>query len=133
MPKEDYLRLADSIDTIVHCAASTKFNLPLLESREINVQGTANVVELARRSPCLRKLLHVSTAYIAGRKPGPLHEAAMTEPHGWFNSYEQSKFEAEQIVLDQASDIPVVIARISTIVGNSSTGRISQFNYFHQL
>lgn len=30
-------------------------------------------------------------------------------------------------------DVPWVIVRLSTVVGNSRTGHISQFNYFHQL
>jgi nucleoside-diphosphate-sugar epimerase len=52
---------------------------------------------------------------------------------GWFSPYEQSKFEAEQLVLQQQNDVPWVIARLSTLVGNSRTGHIAQFNYFHQL
>ncbi len=57
----------------------------------------------------------------------------MTEPDGWFNSYEQSKFEAEQWICDRVTGVPWVIVRLSTVVGNSYTGHISQFNYFHQL
>lgn len=133
MSEAVYSRLAESIDTIVHCAACTKFTLPLAASRQVNVQGTRNIVELARRCTGLKLLLHVSSTYIAGRKAGPVRETPMNEPDGWFNSYEQSKFEAEQLICDEASDIPWVIARLSTIVGNSSTGHISQFNYFHQL
>ena len=133
MPPEVYLRLSESIDTIVHCAACTKFTLPLVVSRQVNVQGTANILELARRCTRLKMLLHVSSTYIAGRKAGTLREMPMKEPDGWFNSYEQSKFEAEQLICDQATGIPWVIARLSTIVGNSCTGHISQFNYFHQL
>lgn len=83
-----FSRLSESIDTIVHCAASTKFNLPLSVSREVNVQGTANIVELARRCTQLKMLLHVSSTYVAGRKAGPLQESPMIGPDGWFNSYD---------------------------------------------
>lgn len=133
VPEDLYSRLSESIDTIVHCAASTKFTLPLAVSRQINLQGTANILELARHCRQLKMLLHVSSTYIAGRKAGPLRETPMTEPDGWFNPYEQSKFEAEQLIYDHAIGIPWVIVRLSVIVGNSCTGHVSQFNYFHQL
>ncbi len=70
IPERLYSRLSESIDTIVHCAASTKFNLPLFAAREVNVQGTVNIVELARRCTQLKMLLHVSSTYVAGRKAG---------------------------------------------------------------
>ena len=128
-----YACLCRSVGTIVHCAASTKFTLPLPESRAVNVTGTANIVELARRSSHLKMLLHVSTTYIAGRKTGPLPEAPMTEPAGRVSPYEQSKFEAEQFLCDHAADIPWAIVRLSTVIGNSQTGHVSRPNYFHQL
>jgi nucleoside-diphosphate-sugar epimerase len=133
MREDVYAHMAESIDTIVHCAACTKFTLPLVASRQVNVQGTSNIVELARRCTRLKLLLHVSSTYVAGRKAGPVGETPMTEPDGWFNPYEQSKFEAEQVICDHAIAVPWMIVRLSTIVGNSITGHISQFNYFHQL
>ncbi len=131
LAKDLYAQLCASVGTIVHCAASTKFTLPLEESRKANVQGTENVLELAHRSKGLERLLHISTVYIAGRKSGPLAETEFIYPEGWFSPYEQSKFEAEKVFWK--SGLPWVIARLSTIVGNSRTGKISQFNYFHQL
>jgi nucleoside-diphosphate-sugar epimerase len=128
-----YSKLCESIETIVHCAASTKFTVPLEDSRKVNVQGTRNILQLARRTRRLKLLLHVSTVYIAGRRSGPVRETEFTHPDGWFSPYEQSKFEAEKLIHENGRDIPWIIARLSTIVGNSLTGTISQFNYFHQL
>ena len=39
--------LRKNVDEIFHCAASTKFNLPLTEIRKINVNGTKNILDLA--------------------------------------------------------------------------------------
>ena len=133
MPAEVYRQLCRGIGTVVHCAASTRFALPLHESRRINVEGTANIMALARRAPHLRSFLHISSTFIAGRKRGELRETPLRESAGWFTSYEQSKFEAEQLILEQGSDLPWAIARLSTLVGHSQTGHIAQFNYFHQL
>jgi len=133
MPAEVYGQLCRRTGTIVHCAASTHFALPLDESRRINVEGTANVMAFARHAPRLRSFLHISSTFIAGRNRGELRETPLRESAGWFSPYEQSKFEAEQLILEKGSDLPWAIARLSTLVGNSQTGDIAQFNYFHQL
>jgi long-chain acyl-CoA synthetase len=103
-----YAQLCASVATIVHCAASTKFTLPLDESRKTNVHGTENLLQFARRAKSLKLLLHVSTVYIAGRKSGPLCEAELRHPDGWFSPYEQSKFEAEKLIFE--SGLPWAIA-----------------------
>lgn len=133
LTKDLYSQLCNSVGTIVHCAASTKFTLPLAASRKVNVQGTENILELGRRVTKLKLLLHISTVFVAGRRSGPLREAPLEHSDGWFSPYEQSKFEAERSIRENGSGLPWVIARPSTIIGNSVTGRISQFNYFHQL
>ncbi|HEY1212066.1 MAG TPA: SDR family oxidoreductase [Bryobacteraceae bacterium] len=133
LPKSIYMQLCESVGTIIHCAASTKFTLPLAASRNVNLRGTANVLELARQTKRLQTLLHISTTYVAGRRSGALHEAELANPEGWFSAYEQSKFEAEKLIFETGGDLPWIIARPSTIVGNSLTGKVSQSNYFHQL
>ena len=133
MPEDTYKRMCGSVGVVVHCAASTHLARPLHESRRVNVEGTENVLAFARRARNLKLFLHISSTYVAGRRPGELHEAPLREPAGWFSPYEQSKFEAEQLIFEKANDLPWTIVRLSTLVGNSRTGHISQFNYFHQL
>lgn len=133
LPTSLYMQLCESVGTIIHCAASTKFTLPLAASRNVNLRGTAHVLELARQTKRLQTFLHISTTYVAGRRSGALHEAELAGPEGWFSAYEQSKFEAEKLIFETGGDLPWIIARPSTIVGNSLTGKISQLNYFHQL
>src|ERR671919_645402 len=59
-------RLASEVTTVLHCAASVSFDLPLQDSRRINVDGTRHVLELAERCPQLERLSYISTAYVAG-------------------------------------------------------------------
>lgn len=47
------------------------------------------------------------------------------------NTYQQSKYEAEQVVL--ASGLPAAVFRLSSILGDSRTGEIRRFTYVHQL
>jgi thioester reductase-like protein len=121
--------LAEQVETVVHCAASVSFALPLEEARRINVEGTRGVLELAARAPGLKQVVHVSTAYVAGQRDGRAfeHEGDVgQEPR---NTYEQTKLEAEALVL--ASGLPVAILRPSIVVGDSRTGWTPAFNVIY--
>ena len=41
-------RLRREVGTVLHCAASVSFDLPLPESRRVNVEGTRHVLDFAR-------------------------------------------------------------------------------------
>ena len=118
---------------IVHCAADTRFGLPLEQSRAANTRGTANLLKVARGCKRLEKFAHVSTAYVAGRTTGHIPEEPLRGHAGFVNTYQQSKYEAEQLVLEAMGEIPISIYRLSTIVGDSKSGRVRQYNYFHQV
>ena len=86
----------------------------------------------------LRRLVHVSTAYVSGRHAGEFGERDLDVGQEFRNSYERSKNEAEQL-LGEAADLPLVIARPSIVVGHiaaaagrrrstSSTGRCARSN-----
>jgi long-chain acyl-CoA synthetase len=119
-----------TVDTIVHAAADTVFSRPLETSRRVNLTGTANVVDLAEGCSHVERIVHVSTAFVAGRLTGDIHERMCDASAGFVNSYEQSKWEAEQVV--RASSRPWIIVRPSTIVCDEAGGRVSQFNAVHR-
>jgi len=126
-------RLEAEVTMIVHCAAETRFGLGLEQVRAVNVGGTRNLLGLARRCRRLEKFVHLSTVYVAGRRTGVIPEAPAEGGHGFFNTYQQSKLEAEEAVLEARSEVPAAIFRFSSIIGDSRTGRVRQFNYVHQL
>lgn len=121
--------LAGEFDTVVHCAASVSFALPLEEARRINVGGTREVLELAARAPELQQLVHVSTAYVAGDRTGRAFEHEGDVGQASRNTYEQTKLEAEELVL--ASGLPAAILRPSIVVGDSRTGWTPAFNVIY--
>ena len=130
---EDRVRLIDSVDRIVHCAASISFELPLTEAREINVEGVARMIELAREIAAggsLRRFVHVSTAYVSGRHSGEFAEEDLDVGQEFRNTYERSKNEAEQL-LAGASDLPLAIARPSIVVGDQASGWTPVFNVLY--
>ena len=100
-------QLAQRVTDIVHCAASVSFSLPLPQSREINVEGTRRMLEFAelcRDRGGLTRYAHISTAYVAGTHRGEFREEQLDVGQGFRNPYEQSKFEAEQLVQAPAAN-----------------------------
>ena len=123
--------LAASITDIVHCAAETTFNRPLAEARATNVDGTRAVLEFARTCPRLQRMACFSTVYVAGRMTGCFGEGDLGGADGFVNSYEQSKAEMEVLVREAMPSLPVSLYRLSTIIGNSTTGEVTGFNAVH--
>ncbi len=129
--QEEYDRLAEKVTHIIHSAADLRLDGPIDELRRINVQGTAEVIGLARRAHAhhgLQRFAHVSTAYVAGRRTGPVSEEELSDADGFSNTYEQTKFEGERLVRAAGGGLPVSIFRPGMIVGDSRTGEIATFN-----
>ena len=97
------------------------------------MEGTRRLLEFAAQCPKLEKFGHVSTLYIAGKRPGTIVERELKHDFGYFNAYEQSKHEAEQLIFGWMQRLPISIYRLSAIIGHSLTGEITQKNFFHSL
>jgi thioester reductase-like protein len=124
-------RLRREVGTVLHCAASVSFEMPLEESRSVNVEGTRRVLDFARSCRRLERLSYVSTAYVAG-EPGRLfREDELDVGQRFRNPYERSKFEAELALRSEGADLPLQILRPSIVVGDSTTGRTSAFNVLY--
>ena len=125
--------LAEEVGAVLHCAASISFDLPLEEARQINVEGTREVIGFAREAKALGRLerfLHVSTAYVAGAYPGTFRERQLVAGQEFRNTYEQTKCEAEQIVA-AADDLSPAVARPSIVMGESDSGWTPAFNVLY--
>ncbi|MBV9336318.1 MAG: SDR family oxidoreductase [Solirubrobacterales bacterium] len=126
-------RLAAETETIVHGAASVSFGLPLNEARAINLEGTRRMLELAARGRelgVLEHYAHISTAYVAGTHAGLFSERDFDLGQRFHNSYEQSKFEAEQLVRSWP-EVPFTILRPSIVVGDRNSGWTAAFNVLY--
>jgi long-chain acyl-CoA synthetase len=65
--------LRGTIDVVVNVAGVVDFNPPLDEALDANAFGAQNLVELARALGQV-PILHTSTCYVAGTRPGPIFE-----------------------------------------------------------
>jgi thioester reductase-like protein len=125
--------IAEEIGSLLHCAASISFDLPLEEARLINVEGTREVIGFAREAKALGRLerfVHVSTAYVSGRHPGVFRERQLDAGQAFRNTYEQTKWEAEHALV-AADDLAPAVARPSIVMGDSRTGWTPAFNVLY--
>jgi long-chain acyl-CoA synthetase len=126
-------RLRDSVDVVLHAAATTSFTEPLESARAANVVATLNVLAFAERAPRLARLAHVSTAFVAGRRTGRVLESELEHDCGFQNTYQQSKHEAEQL-LRRYGHVPIVVFRPSIVLdGPGSLQRRSAFRFAYEL
>jgi len=126
-------RLVREVDRVVHCAASVQFETPLDKARSVNVGGTCNVLRFAvdaQASGPLRRVDHFSTSYVAGRAQRLMMEDELA-PTSFTNTYEQTKWESEQLVREHQRDLPITIFRPSIVVGDSKTGYTSNFRVLY--
>jgi len=73
-------QLKGKVDIVVNLAGVVDFDPPVNESFEPNVYGTQHLIELTRLLDA--RLVHVSTAYVAGKKNGRISEDERIE--GYF-------------------------------------------------
>jgi thioester reductase-like protein len=121
-------RLSREVSGTIHLAADIVFSRPLHHARATNLEGTRNLLELS--AGWAGPLTFVSTAFVAGRRTGRILEVESPPEAGWVNAYEQSKWEAEQVV--RQSGRGALILRSSTVVCDSEGGEVSQLNAVHR-
>ncbi len=134
MEENEYEKLFKKINHIIHTAADWKLTSSLEELEKVNVQGTQNMLKLARlahEDHILSRFSYISTAYVAGGKKGTVSEDSLTDKYGFLSDYEKTKFESEVEV--KKSGFNVSIFRPSMIVGDSSNGYIKTFNTVYVL
>jgi nucleoside-diphosphate-sugar epimerase len=123
--------LAQVATTIIHGAAETSFSSELSTARMTNVGGTENVLRFASDCPRLKAFCHLSTVYVCGKRTGTIREEDLEHNSGFVNAYEQSKYEAEQLVVSEAHRLPTTIVRLSTILGRSVDGAVTRSGAIH--
>jgi thioester reductase-like protein len=112
-------RLRRSVDTVIHCAGDTAFAPERLEPYEAaHVGGPRRLLEGLAAGP-LRRWVHVSTAYVCGRRGGLIRESDGDVGQAFHNVYERVKLASEAALHDAGTraGVEVVIARPGIVVG----------------
>jgi thioester reductase-like protein len=132
LERDSYDRLIHTTDSVIHCAAS--LNRKSEKScLNVNLRGTLEVVQLARRSHHyhgLRRFSNVSTVAVAGRR----HNEVVTEDRSieWdrsdYDPYARTKKFCEHMVRELLPEVPLTIFRPSIVLGDSRYPQTTQFD-----
>lgn len=118
LDKESIKKAMEGISRVYHMAAYARlWAKDPYTYQAINVEGTRNVLDAAV-SAGIQKMVHTSTAGVVGPSvENPMNEN-MTKNAGFFNLYEKTKSEAEQLSIEYAAKgLPVTIVNPSRVYG----------------
>lgn len=130
LTKEDYKRLGETVDTVIHSAAMVKYFGPYDQIRQINVEGTQKVIDFCKCFNCF--LGHVSTVSITGNYLVDQDVTGLFTERDFYigqnykgNIYVRSKFEGENRVLRAIREdkLSAVIFRMGNLTGRHSDGK----------
>ncbi|MDC7683730.1 SDR family oxidoreductase [Asticcacaulis sp. BYS171W] len=127
----DRQALQAEITTIIHAAAHIRFDAPYPVAHATNVAGTQSILDFAKGCADLKRFCQVSTLFVVGQRSGVVPPGGGPEGAAFNNSYEETKYEAEALVL--ASGLPVEIVRLSLMPGRQSDGYIHHYLEAHML
>ncbi|XP_041986244.1 putative fatty acyl-CoA reductase CG5065 [Aricia agestis] len=134
----DLEKITNEASIIIHLAATLSFNEPLQQAMSYNVNGTGDVLRIAKKLKNIEALVHVSTAYcVADEENNDVEETVYKVPNvksvianinntlekckdgnidsdllgGATNTYVFSKHLAESLVAEESENLPVAIVR----------------------
>ena len=119
---------------LIHVAGDTRFKPADVEAqRRVNVDAPVQLVSAFKGK--VSRLIHVSTAYVAGKRSGLIRETELDCGQQFWNSYEKSKFDAELALtrLCRKEGLPLVIVRPAIIINDRQSGRASTFTHLNAL
>ena len=128
---DDFRRLAETTDSVIHCAASLNRRSEK-SCLNVNLRGTLEVINLARRAHAhhgLRRFSHVSTVAVAGHRQDEVvrEDAAIDWNRSDYDPYARTKKFSEHMLRELLPDVPFTIFRPSIILGDSRYGETTQF------
>jgi nucleoside-diphosphate-sugar epimerase len=132
LDRDDYDRLVHTTDSVIHCAAS--LNRKSEKScLNVNLRGTLEVVQLARRSQYyhgLSRFSNVSTVAVAGKRRDEVvsEDRAIDWERSDYDPYARTKKFCEHMVRELLPDVPLTIFRPSVVLGDSRYAETTQFD-----
>ncbi|MBU1998499.1 MAG: SDR family oxidoreductase [Candidatus Omnitrophota bacterium] len=136
LSRPDRSLLQAKTEQIFHSAAITDLKTESKQINKVNIEGTRNILNLGlewHKKGCLKKINHISTAYIYGDYQKTFKESDFYKRQKFYTNYEQSKFEAEKIVQQfRRKGLWIDIYRPSMVLGESKSGKTFQLKHIYQ-
>jgi NAD(P)-dependent dehydrogenase (short-subunit alcohol dehydrogenase family) len=131
---EDIKKLKGQVDHVYHLAAVYDLGADEEAQVKVNIDGTRNMVELAKAIDA-GHVHHVSSIASAGLYEGVFREDMFEEADGLDHPYFMTKHESEKIVRKECKT-PWTVYRPAMVVGDSHTGEMDKIDgpyYFFKL
>ena len=135
LDRATYLDVAAGTDAIVHNAADSRWTVPYVQVKPVNVLSTLEVLRLA----CRDRIKAVHYVSSTGAFPGKLGETvwveeALPDPVGLFGGYRQSKWVADTLVhTARARGVPASVYRPGILTGAQDTGACTTETFMNHL
>jgi nucleoside-diphosphate-sugar epimerase len=132
LDQDSYDRLVHTTDSVIHCAAS--LNRKSEKScLNVNLRGTLEVVQLARRSHYyhgLQRFSDVSTVAVAGKRSHEIvsEDRSIEWERSDYDPYARTKKFCEHMVRELLPDVPITVFRPSIVLGDSRHPETTQFD-----
>jgi thioester reductase-like protein len=132
LASDEYFRLVETTDSVIHCAAS--LNRKSEKScLNVNLRGTLEVVQLARHAHAahgLRRFSEVSTVAVAGARSNEVvtEDASIDWDRSDYDPYARTKKFSEHMVRELLPDVQRTVFRPSIVLGDSSRAETTQFD-----
>ena len=128
----EYRALVESTDSLIHCAASLNRKSEK-QCLNVNLRGTLEVIQLARRAQDrrgLRRFSHVSTVAVAGMRQDEViqEDTAIDWARSDYDPYARTKKFCEHMVHQLLPDVPRTIFRPAIVMGDSRRPETTQFD-----
>lgn len=132
LAEAEYLRLVETTDSMIHCAASLNRRSER-SCLNVNLRGTLEVIQFAARAHehhGLRRFSHVSTVAVAGRRQDEVVEEdrAIDWERPDYDPYARTKKFCEHMVRQLLPGVPRTIFRPSIVLGDSRRPETTQFD-----
>ncbi|XP_031492904.1 fatty acyl-CoA reductase 2, chloroplastic-like [Nymphaea colorata] len=119
--------IAEQVDVIVSCGASTRFDERYDVSMNTNTKGASELVKLARTCRKLQVFLHVSTAYVNGTRTGLIKEIPFVLGDSLARE-EAMATRSEEIppILDIGAEVDIINDTLKGLEENKATSRMKE-------
>jgi len=129
LSEADQYWAAQNCDRFLHSAAILQFHGTdrNAEPWRSNLNGTLHALELCRETS-IHDFHYISTAYVCGKRPGPILESELDVGQEFRNEYEHSKMLAEKAVRDADFLEHLTVYRPAVVAGDSVSGYTNTYH-----